>query len=712
MYSQNVPLPLTEHEAARRQLERVLASPGFLRNERMSRFLRFLVERKIEGSDNQLKESVIAVEVFGRKPDHDSSRDSIVRTEAGRLRARLAEYYLTEGKDDEIVIELPKGGYTPAFRQVAPAPQLALPEKRNPQRVWLWSVALVMALAAATAGWLQHSEAFWRNPLADARIRTLTDFDGTEQEAALSRDGKFVAFLSGRDGATDVWITQPDSGQFRNLTHGSIPELINPSVRTLGFSPDGSLVTFWVRKPGSPSWQIGIWAVPTLGGQPKRYLEGAAEYDWSSDGSQLAYHTTAAGDPLFISNGTPTPETRPIFVAPAGQHSHFPVWSPDKQYIYFVMGALPDELDIWRIHPSGGAPERISSHHGRVSHPVLINRRTLLYLATDSDRSGPWLYSIDVERRIPHRLMFGPDAYTSLAATANGKQLVVTRSNPKRTLWRLRPSDSPADFSDPTRITVEPVAAFSPRLGPNYLLYISSAGGTESIWRRAGNGTENQVWSGNGAEIIGGPVVSPDGALIAFSARHNGHTRLYAMGADGTNAHVVAGSLEVQGSPAWAPQGRSLTVAANSGGVPHLFQVPIDGGAPTVLLRDYSVDPVWQPDGRFLLYSGPDVGTGFSLKAVTPTGAARPLPHPIHLTRGARHLHFLNGKNGVALMQGGIEHKDVWLINPETGDQRQLTNLPADFDLRDFDISPDGREIVLERLQKRSDIILLQLAGR
>lgn len=75
----------------------------------MSRFLRFLAERHLEGNHNQLKESVIAVEVFGRKPDHDPSQDSIVRTEASRLRARLAEYYLGEGKDDEIVLESAQG---------------------------------------------------------------------------------------------------------------------------------------------------------------------------------------------------------------------------------------------------------------------------------------------------------------------------------------------------------------------------------------------------------------------------------------------------------------------------------------------------------------------------------------------------------------------------------------------------------------------------
>lgn len=675
----------------------------------MSRFLRFLVERNLEGSDNQLKESVIAVEVFGRKPDHDPSRDSIVRTEAGRLRARLAEYYLTVGKDDRVVIELPKGGYTPAFRWLEPSSQSAPRGKRNRWRIWLLPAALAVVLAAAALAWLQRSERFWRNPMADARIRIVTDFDGTEQEAAVSRDGKFVAFLSGRDGATDVWVTQPGSGQFHNLTHGSVPELINPSVRTLGFSLDGSLVTFWVRKPAGPRWQIGIWAVPTLGGEPKHYLDGAPEYGWSNDGSRLAYHTPAAGDPLFVSDGTPDPQARPIFAAPAGQHSHFPVWAPDQSFIYFVAGVLPDKLDIWRIRPSGGAPERITSHNARVTHPVLLNRRTLMYLAGDPDGSGPWLYSMDVERRIPHRLTFGPDTYTSLAATADGKRLVMTRANPKRTLWRLRIGDSRGEFSDPTRITMTPASAFSPRLGPDYLIYVSSAGGNESIWKQA-SGTDKELWSGNGAEIIGAPIVSPDGGSIAFSARQRGHSLLYVMRADGTDAHVVARSLELQGSPAWTPDGRSLTAAANSGGVPHLLQIPINGGAAAVLLRDYSVDPAWQPDGRFVVYSGPDIGTSFFVNAVTPKGVAHPLPRPINLTRGARHLKFLAGRNGLALLRGGIEHKDVWLMDPETGAERQLTHLPADFDIRDFDISPDGRELVLERVEERSDIVLLDLA--
>src|SRR5580704_14175470 len=108
----------------------------------MSRFLRFLAEQHLEGNGNQLKESVIAVEVFGRKPDHDPSQDSIVRTEAGRLRGRLAEYYVGEGKDDAIVIELPKGGYTPAFRVRDAAVPADRPAVGNKKVVWLIASAV------------------------------------------------------------------------------------------------------------------------------------------------------------------------------------------------------------------------------------------------------------------------------------------------------------------------------------------------------------------------------------------------------------------------------------------------------------------------------------------------------------------------------------------------------------------------------------------
>ena len=436
--------------------------------------------------------------------------------------------------------------------------------------------------------------------------------------------------------------------------------------------------------------------MPTLGGQPKPYLEGAAEFDWSHDGSRLTYHTPAPGDPLLVTDGGLS-NGPPIFTAPTGLHSHFPVWAPDSAFIYFVQGSLPDKLDIWRIHPTGGTPERITSHNGRVTHPNLLDQRTLMYLATDPDGSGPWLYSMDVEHRIPHRLSSGTDRYTSLAASADGNRLVVTLASPRTTLWRLPISDSPVTEATAARISLTTTTGFSPRLGPDYLLYVSATGSSESIWKLA-NGTDTELWSGQGARVSGAPAISPDGRNIAFSVRQSGKTLLYVVQSDGTNAWIVTDSLDLQGSPAWAPDGQSITSAANDHGIPHLFRVPIDGRPPVAFAQQYSTDPAWAPDGRFLVYSGPDIGTTFSVKAVSAEASAHPLP-TLTLTRGARHLVILPGGRNLVFLRGDIQHKNLWRIDLETGAERQLTNLSPDFDIRDFDISPDGREVILERVQ-------------
>ena len=82
------------------------------------------------------------------------------------------------------------------------------------------------------------------------------------------------------------------------------------------------------------------------------------------------------------------------------------------------------------------------------------------------------------------------------------------------------------------------------------------------------------------------------------------------------------------------------------------------------------------------------------------------------MTRGARRLRFLQGQRTLVVMRGDIQHKNLWLIDLETGAERQLTNLPTDFNVRDFDVSRDGREIVLERVQEQSDVVLIDIAPR
>jgi TolB-like protein len=135
--------------AIRAELARVLASPGFAHNERLSRFLRFVVERHLEGREDEIKESVIGAEVFNRRSDFDPRQDSVVRTEAARLRSRLGEYYAGPGRSSTLRIEVPKGGYTPVFSLVEPPGESP---RRSPRRRWAATGLIAAGLALLAAG--------------------------------------------------------------------------------------------------------------------------------------------------------------------------------------------------------------------------------------------------------------------------------------------------------------------------------------------------------------------------------------------------------------------------------------------------------------------------------------------------------------------------------------------------------------------------------
>ncbi len=96
-------------------LEKVLNSRTLQNSESLKAFLRFVVEKTVDDNEALLKEYTIATEVFGRDSDYDPRIDSVVRVQAGRLRTKLNEYYATEGKSDQVVIDLPKGHYHPVF---------------------------------------------------------------------------------------------------------------------------------------------------------------------------------------------------------------------------------------------------------------------------------------------------------------------------------------------------------------------------------------------------------------------------------------------------------------------------------------------------------------------------------------------------------------------------------------------------------------------
>ena len=144
-------------DCIRAALEKILASPGFVNAERLSRFLRYTVDETLAGQTDKLKESLLGIDVFGRKPTYDPRVDAVVRTEAVKLRARLRDYYEGDGREDELIIDMPKGGYVPAFRlrekAADPAPAVVAQDPfDNTHRGHDWRPAAATAMILVILG--------------------------------------------------------------------------------------------------------------------------------------------------------------------------------------------------------------------------------------------------------------------------------------------------------------------------------------------------------------------------------------------------------------------------------------------------------------------------------------------------------------------------------------------------------------------------------
>jgi serine/threonine protein kinase/Tol biopolymer transport system component len=583
------------------------------------------------------------------------------------------------------------------------------------------SLAVIAVAILAGLGWvawrLRHSDSSWQNPLIGARFTRLTDFEGSEVDATISSDGKFVAFLADRDGPFDAFVGQVGGTGFINLTKGQFPQLFSEGVRNVGFSHDGANV--WVHvTTGGPTPDHSTWLIPTLGGAARPFLPTGISPTWSPDGARLLYHEADKGDPIFIAdrNGA---SPKQLFADKPGVHWHFPAWSVDGRFVFFFRGASREKGDIWRFPSVGGNPERMTFHEARVAYPTLLDERTLVYCAPNADGTGSAIYAMDLQTRIAHPVTAGLEEFISVAASADGFRLAASVANPTKSLSTVPITDRIVTESDVSRLPIPSVRAAYPRWGPGFLLFLSSRGGADGLWKFR-EGEVAELWNPSGGAVVGAPAVSPNGQQIAFVARKDGRARLILMAADGTNVRPVAESLDLRDSPSWSPDSRWIAVSAGDTNENGIFKVPLDeklpsgarrAGPPVRLVEGTFWSPVWSPDGRFIIYAKADKGANRFVRAVTAEGAPFPLPELSVLWTGDRYRFLPDGKS-IVILKGGFRRQDFWLFDLTSGKLRQLTNLRPGYEQKSFDVSLDGKQIVFDRVKENSDIVLIDRVRR
>jgi Tol biopolymer transport system component len=452
-----------------------------------------------------------------------------------------------------------------------------------------------------------------------------------------------------------------------------------------------------------------LW--PLMGGASHNFLdEHAAEVAWSPDGTRLVYHTYEPGDPTFVAdhNGA---NQRLILKDEPGLHNHYPTWSQDGRWIYFVRGRpATREMEMWRISPDGGEPEQLTHLNTDVAYPTLIDERTVLFVAHNEDGAGPWLWAFDAETRTSHRVSSGLEQYNALAATADGQRLVASVVNPQVNLWSLPITSHIVEEQEVEAFPLTTARAHAPRFGGGSLFYLSSRDGADGLWSYR-DGQTQEIWKGSEGALRSPPAVSADGRSVAFPLRRNGKLQMQVMAADGTRLRRLSSDVDVRGTASWSPDDKWIVAAGSDRDGAGLFKLPVDGGAPVRIATGAFLDPVWSPRGDLIVYCGTQVFTLTPLLAVHPDGTPAKLPE-INVQREGERARFLPDGTGLVYMLGStMAGQDFWLLDLSTGRSRQLTRLNNPAVMRTFDIT-DGGRIVFDRSLDDSDVLLVDLATK
>ncbi len=568
---------------------------------------------------------------------------------------------------------------------------------------------VIWTLVVGLAGWWlagRTTPPVPENPLAGAEISHITNWESTEEGAEISPDGRIIVFLSDRAGEFDIWRTQVGSGHFDNLTE-TFPPLSGSGsiVRKLGFFGDTSEIWF---NPGDGKQ---LMRMPWAGGPARPFLVGGANTPaFSPDGKQVAYvFKPNRDDPIFLTD--PAGADPKQILPPGGLKNLNPVWSPDGEWIYFASGLEPQdetEMDVWRVRASGGARERVTQQHLAINFLAPLDARRLLYVARAENRSGPWLWMLDVQNGTSHRMPAGVDQYTSVSASRDGKRIVATVSNPSGGLWRVPLRDQPAKETDaePYPLPVLTGLPLAPRFGAKALFFLSARGTRDGLWKLE-DGKPSEVYG----ELSEPPAVSPDGRRLAVVVRREGKRHLAIMSADGTNAQTLAPSIEIdgaagQGAADWSPDGTRIVTGGRDAKGQALFVIQVETGVAVRVKDGNWVNPIWSPKDDLIVFAGRSIVGQVALQAMRSNGTPVELPEIMVRPGGYR---FLPDGSGLVYLPR-IQGVDFWLYDLATKKTRPLTTLTNQGALRTFDITRDQKYIVFDRSRQNSNIVLFDLS--
>ena len=584
--------------------------------------------------------------------------------------------------------------------------------RRHKRGVILALIASVLVVAGVVLGLKyigRNQPATKTEPFGKIKLTRLTTTGKARLFAAISPDGKYVAYVMGDPGQQSIWL--------RHIATGSDQEIV-PSTGVIYcctfFSPDGSYIYYAKATTNAPSV---IYQVPVLGGTPRVIIEDVdTPPTFSPDGKRFAFirgYVNEGIAALIVANVDGTGEqklaTYDITNFFIRNNTMMPAWSPDGEIIVIRVpvsdaGGIYYRILAVRAKDGTATPLSPQKWSSLGQFAWLADGTGLIFTASDEAPGSPQqIWYISYPNGEARKITNDINQYFGLSLTADSKSLVTLQRDLTASIWIATNGET----GQATQITSNKYdgldgVAFAP---DGRVVYTSRTSGNPNLWIANADGTGQKQLTADIHDNIT-PTVSPDGRYVVLVSESAGAQNIWRMDIDGGNLkQLTNGKRNV--FPNCSPDSQWVVYTSFDTGQQRLWRVPIDGGTPTQLTDYTSSQPVVSPDGKQIACGYVDEQTKPHqwIVGIIPFEGGQPTrrfdiptwPVRLRWTRDGRALTYILTRAGIS---------NIWSQPIDGSKPVQLTDFKSD-QIYFFDWSRDGHQLSLARGSAISDVVLI-----